>query len=116
MKTNSSARSFCILGLAFVLVSAIPQVRGGNEENSVYATSPQDGELPGCHDPEHWERDPGGTGSFVLHMVPGMLPGGAYVNFSVSGTAIAGVDYVPHLLSCVHRTLRLRRNPDPNVA
>jgi hypothetical protein len=36
----------------------------------------------------------GKTGSFVLSMNPVMF-GGSYVNFSVSGTAIPGVDYVP---------------------
>lgn len=36
----------------------------------------------------------GKTGSFVLNMKPALMFGGSYVNFSVSGTAIAGVDYV----------------------
>ena len=38
----------------------------------------------------------GRTGSFVLNMNPLML-GGLYVNFSLSGSAIAGVDYVQPL-------------------
>ena len=36
----------------------------------------------------------GKTGSFVLEMKPALMLGGTYVNFKVSGTAIAGVDYV----------------------
>jgi len=36
----------------------------------------------------------GKTGSFVLDMKPALMFGATYVNFSVSGTAIAGVDYV----------------------
>jgi hypothetical protein len=36
----------------------------------------------------------GKTGTFVLDMKPALMFGGTYVNFSVSGTAIAGVDYV----------------------
>ena len=36
----------------------------------------------------------GKTGSFVLAMKPALMLGGTYVNFKVSGTAIAGVDYV----------------------
>ena len=36
----------------------------------------------------------GNTGSFVLDMKPALMLGGMYVNFKVSGTAIAGVDYV----------------------
>ena len=39
----------------------------------------------------------GKTGSFVLDMKPALAFGGMYVNFKVSGTAIAGVDYVPFL-------------------
>ena len=36
----------------------------------------------------------GKTGSFVLNMKPALMLGGTYVHFKVSGTAIAGVDYV----------------------
>ena len=36
----------------------------------------------------------GKTGSFVLNMKPVLMLGGTYVNFKVSGTAVAGVDYV----------------------
>src|SRR5262245_14109021 len=36
----------------------------------------------------------GKTGSFVLDMKPRLLLGGAFIKFSVSGSAIPGVDYV----------------------
>ena len=36
----------------------------------------------------------GKTGSFVLDMKPRLMFGATFVNFKVSGTAIAGVDYV----------------------
>ena len=36
----------------------------------------------------------GKTGSFVLDMNPALMFGAMYVNFKVSGTAVAGVDYV----------------------
>ena len=36
----------------------------------------------------------GRTGSFVLKMSPPLAFGGMYVNFKVSGTAVAGVDYL----------------------
>jgi hypothetical protein len=39
----------------------------------------------------------GKTGSFVLDMKPAVMLGGMYVNFSISGTAVAGVDYVQPL-------------------
>src|SRR5690348_16880484 len=36
----------------------------------------------------------GKTGSFVLEMKPALAFSAMYVNFKVSGTAVAGVDYV----------------------
>jgi hypothetical protein len=39
----------------------------------------------------------GKTGTFILEMKPALMFGGTYVNFSVSGTAVAGVDYTPFL-------------------
>jgi hypothetical protein len=36
----------------------------------------------------------GKIGTFVLEMKPALMLGGMYVNFSVGGTAVAGVDYV----------------------
>ena len=39
----------------------------------------------------------GKTGSFVLNMKPALMLGGSYANFKVSGTAVAGVDYVQPL-------------------
>jgi hypothetical protein len=39
----------------------------------------------------------GKTGSFVLNMKPALMFGGMYVNFSLSGSAVAGVDYVQPL-------------------
>ena len=35
----------------------------------------------------------GKTGTFVLHMKSALMLGGTYVNFSVRGTAVNGVDY-----------------------
>jgi hypothetical protein len=37
----------------------------------------------------------GKTGSFVLDIKPALMFSATYINFSVSGTAIAGVDYAP---------------------
>jgi len=59
----------------------------------------------------------GNTGSFVLHMVPG-LGGGTYVNFSLSGTAIAGVDYVsplspPYIGPSGYGVILIQTLPDP---
>ena len=71
-----------------VLGSAITQVRGEEDKLPVIT----------IHSTGDVTR--GKTGSFVLNQNP-VLFGGTYVNFSVSGTASPGVDYVP-LVSPAH--------------
>ena len=82
MKTKLLSKILLSFGIAFVLVSAIPQVHGGEQMPVITIHSTGD-------------VIRGKTGSFVLNMTPPMIPGGGYVNVSVSGTAIPGVDYVP---------------------
>src|SRR5262245_2035521 len=95
MRTTIISKIFLSLGLAFVLVSVIPQgMQGGTEATSAYATIPEEGELPIVTIQSTGDVQRGKTGSFVLHMVPPMIPGGGFVNYSLSGTAIPGVDYV----------------------
>jgi hypothetical protein len=80
MKTKIISKLLLILGLVFVLGSAITQVRGDG-----FVTIHSIGDVTR-----------GETGSFVLNMNPPPIQwGGMHVNFSVSGTAIPGVDYVP---------------------
>ena len=60
----------------------------------------------------------GKTGSFVLNMKPALLLGGTYVNFKVSGTAIAGVDYVllvspAHIGQSGFGVIQVKTLPDP---
>ena len=76
------------LGMVFVLASAITQLHA--EEDKVPIIT--------IHSTGDVTR--GKTGSFVLNMNP-VVFGGTYVNFSVSGTAIPGVDYL-HLVSPAH--------------
>jgi hypothetical protein len=95
MKTTIISKILLSLGMAFVLVSTMPQVRAGNEVSSSYPTSSEDVKLPVVTIHTTGDVTRGKTGSFVLNMTPPMIPGGGYVNFSVSGTAIPGVDYVP---------------------
>jgi len=92
MKTKISSK--ILLGLAFVVVSAITQVHGGIEANSEAERL----QLPlvAIHSTGDVYRV--NIGSFVLGMqaptsTPIMLSG-TYVNFKVSGTATPGVDYV----------------------
>jgi hypothetical protein len=69
------------LALAPIIQAAIPE-----GENSPVIT---------IHSTDNVIR--GKTGSFVLDMKPRLLLGGMYVNFSLSGSAVAGVDYVQPL-------------------
>jgi hypothetical protein len=66
----------------------------------------------------------GKTGSFVLDMrpaldtKPALAFGGRYVNFKVSGTAIAGVDYVllvspAHIGQSGYGVIQVKTLPDP---
>jgi hypothetical protein len=82
MKTKTLSKILLSLCLAFVIVSAITRVHGG--EQMPVITIHSTGDVTRAK-----------TGSFVLNMTPPMIPGGGYVNFSVNGTAIPGVDYVP---------------------
>jgi hypothetical protein len=60
----------------------------------------------------------GKTGSFVLNMKPALMLGGMYVNFSIGGTAVAGVDYVQPLSPAYigqagYGTILIQTLPDP---
>ena len=96
MKTKIIGKLLLSLGLVFVLGSAITQVCGDSP------AIPPPGQIlvVGVHSSGDVTR--GKTGSFVLAMSQpasreqkAYIPYFPYVNFSVSGTAIAGVDYVP---------------------
>jgi len=82
MRTKILSKVLVSLGVVLVLMSTITQVRSEEEKLPVMT----------IHSTGDVTR--GKTGSFVLNMNP-VLFGGMYVNFSVSGTAIPGVDYTP---------------------
>ena len=83
MKTKITSRMLLSLSLVFVLGSAITQVCGdATPPPGPVVTIRSAGDVPR-----------GKTGSFVLAMNGSVW--GYLVNFSVSGTAIPGVDYVP---------------------
>ena len=94
MKTKIINKLLLSLGLVFVLGSAITQVRGDSQ-----AIQPPGQLVVTIHSSGDVTR--GKTGSFVLDMSQvtssekTYIPYYPYVNFSVSGTAIPGVDYVP---------------------
>ena len=63
----------------------------------------------------------GKTGSFVLDMHPPFMFGGMCVNFSLSGTAIPGVDYVQPLSPAYigqsgYGVILIQTLPDPRGA
>jgi hypothetical protein len=110
MKNRNSLITAVLFVLAFALapmVQAAPSPDGGptyllanegvsanSEASAAYSTSPQGENRPAVtiHTTDNVTR--GKTGSFVLNMSPLMF-GGMYVNISVSGTAVPGIDYVP---------------------
>jgi hypothetical protein len=77
MKTKMTSKMLLSLSLVFVLGSAITQA----QVVTIHSTG---------------DVTRGETGLFILRMNPAPAPGGGtYVNFSVSGTAVPAVDYVP---------------------
>ena len=90
MKTKIISKLLLSLGLVFVLGSAITQVRGDNQADNqaIEAASP----VVSIHSTGDVYR--GKTGSFVVNMDKSMFAASTYVNVSVSGTAVPGVDYV----------------------
>ena len=94
MKTKIIKNLLLSLGLVFVLGSAITQVRGDSE-----AIQPP-GQLLVATIHSSGDVNRGQTGSFVVDMrqstssEKSTLPYYPYVSFSVSGTAIPGVDYI----------------------
>jgi len=88
MKTRIISKILASLALVVVLGAAITQVYGEDEKVPIVT----------IHSTGDVTR--GKTGSFVLNMNP-VVFGGSYVSFSVNGTAISGVDYVP-LVSPAH--------------
>ena len=88
MKTRIISKILVSLSLVFALGSAITQARA------------EDDKVPLITIHSTGDVTRGKTGSFVVNMNPVMF-GGAYVKFSVSGTAIPGVDYVA-LVSPAH--------------
>ena len=95
MKNQNTVFIIIMSALAFALApvtNAVQSVGGGPDPittDPILGTTPP---LVTVHSTDNVTR--GKTGSFVLDMKPTRMLGGTYVNFKVSGTAIAGVDYV----------------------
>ena len=96
MKTNIIiSRILLTLGLVFVLGSAITPVHGGTQATSASVPGSLGQQLPvvSIHSTDNVIR--GKIGTFVLGASPRIPLATIFVKFSVSGTAIPGVDYTP---------------------
>jgi hypothetical protein len=97
MKNQHTVFITIVSALAFALapVTNATQSPGGGPDPIPAATGPilaAASPVITVHSTDNVTR--GKIGSFVLAMKPALMLGGMYVNFKVSGTAIAGVDYV----------------------
>ena len=113
VKTKSISKILLSLGLVFMLGSAITQMQGGSSTS-------EDQQTPVITIYSTGDVIRGKTGSFVLSMNPRLMFGGTYVNFSVSGTAVPGVDYVSlvspaYIGQSGYGVLMVQTLPDPRV-
>src|SRR5207342_3710113 len=92
MKNQNPVLIAIVFALAFAL-APVTKAAPGPIQLPPPAPRPEAVEFPmiTIHSTDNVIR--GKTGSFVLNMKPALMFGGTYVNFKVSGTAIAGVDY-----------------------
>lgn len=113
MKNQNHVFTAIVIALAFALVPVTQATRpdggGGGPTHPPASERPVPVPLPPANESLEGENLPaisihsagnilrGKTGTFILEMKPALMLGGMYVNFSVSGTAVAGVDYVPFL-------------------
>jgi len=134
MKNRNTKFTAILFVLAFALASIV-QARPGpspgpthppandgvsanSEANSAYSTSSEGENLPVVTIHSTGDIPRGKTGSFVLGMKPALMFGGTYVNFKISGTAVAGVDYVAlispaYIGQSGYGTILVKTLPDP---
>jgi len=99
--------------------AANPRVTANSEASSAYSTEGEQRPVITIHSTDSVTR--GKTGSFVLDMKPALMFGGTYVNFSVSGTAIPGVDYRPlvspaYIGQAGYGVILVQTLPDPRAS
>jgi hypothetical protein len=129
MKNRNNQLTAILFVLAFALapiVQAVPSPDGGPTPRppANEAPYPDGGPNPAAavitvHSTDNVTR--GKTGAFVLNMKPQLMLGGTYVNFSVSGTAIPGVDYVvlvspAYIGQSGYGTILVQTLPDPRAS
>jgi len=110
MKTKIISKILLTLGLVLVLGSAVTPMHGGTQPSSASVIGPPPPQFPvvtihtvnasgvvtaSASNGNIEDVTRGQIGTFVLSVNPKILLGTTFVNFSVKGTAIPGVDYVP---------------------
>ena len=95
MKTKIISKILLTLALVFVLGSAITHVHGATQGSSPSVIGSPDQQFPVVTINSTDNVTRGKIGTFVLSVNPKILLATTFVNFSVSGTAIPGVDYTP---------------------
>jgi hypothetical protein len=110
MKTKIISKILLTLGLVLLLGSAVTPMHGGTQPSSASVIGPPPPQFPvvtihtvnasgivtaSGSNGSIEDVIRGQIGVFVFSMKPQILLGTTFVNFSVKGTAIPGVDYVP---------------------
>ena len=120
MKNQNTVFITIVSALAFAL-APVTKAAPGPLRFPPPPTIPGDVELPVVTINSTGNVTRGKIGSFVLDMKPALMFGGSYVNFSVSGTAIAGVDYVvlvspAYVGSSGYGVIQVQTLPDPRAS
>jgi hypothetical protein len=124
MKTKIISKILLTLALVFVLGNAITPLHGGTQPSSASVIGPPPPQFPVVT--IHTVNASASTGSievvtrgqigvFVLSETPQIPLATTFVNFSVSGTAIPGVDYVPLVSPASIRSSPTANNPTTAV-
>ena len=95
MKTKIISKILLTLALVFVLGSAITHAHGATQGSSPSVIGPPDRQFPVVTINSTDNVTRGNIGTFVLSVNSKIQLATTFVNFSVSGTAIPGVDYTP---------------------
>jgi len=116
-KTQLTAVLFVVALMLAPLAGAKPRLDGGPAKGVDSADS-QNVEMPVIIINSTGDVNRGKIGSFVLDMKPRLMFGALFVNFTVSGTAIPGVDYVAlvspaYIGQSGYGTILVQTLPDP---
>ena len=113
----ASAKPYPDGGPTYAIANEAPRPDGGPVSDT-NPTSHQDEQMPVIIINSTGDVSRGKTGSFVLDMKPRLMFGAMFVNFTVSGTAIPGVDYVAlvspaYIGQSGYGTILVQTLPDP---